>query len=135
MSELNNKLLKAGISDLIKTDKNAFIDRITLYLQKFPELVDFFFEGPLPINEEVKATMENKIKSIIPSPEYFHGITDIKIEFDYCQRQVYRVEYKVDMFYSSENAEDYGKTVPDENHPYAKLSGTSVTIYPNDIKQ
>ena len=54
MSRLNKQLIKAGLYYLIDKDEEAFLDRMSIYLQERPKLMDFLFEGPLPINKEIE---------------------------------------------------------------------------------
>ena len=64
MNKINKQLIKAGLCYLIDKDKESFINRLSLYLQERSELMNFFFEGPLPINEEIKQELEEYIKRI-----------------------------------------------------------------------
>ena len=98
MNKINKQLIKAGLCYLIDKDKESFINRLSLYLQERSELMNFFFEGPLPINEEIKQELEEYMKRILPSPEYFKEITEISIDFDYYFKQQYKVTYKVTYF-------------------------------------
>ena len=83
MDKINRQLIKAGLYYLTDKDKESFIDRLSLYLQERSELMNFLFDGPLPINEEVKQKLEEYIKSVLPSPEYFKEIVEMGIDFDY----------------------------------------------------
>ena len=114
MNKINKHLIKAGLYYLIDKDKESFIDRLSLYLQERSELMDFFFEGPLPINEEIKQELEEYIKRILPSPEYFKEITEISIDLDYYFKQQYKVTAKSTRFYNTEkqpwNVNNNGKS-------------------------
>ena len=48
----------------IDKDKETFLERMSMYLQERSELMDFLFEGPLPINEEIVKKIEEYIKKI-----------------------------------------------------------------------
>ena len=58
MSRVNKQLIKAGLYYLIDKDKESFLDRMSTYLQERSELMDFLFEGPLPINKEIEQKIE-----------------------------------------------------------------------------
>ena len=62
MSKMNKQLIKAGLYYLINKDKETFLERMSMYLQERSELMDFLFEGPLPIDEEVVKKIEEYIK-------------------------------------------------------------------------
>ena len=134
MSKMNKQLIKAGLFYLINKDKKSFIDRLSLYLQDREKLIDFLFEGAIPINEEVKRELEEYIKTSIPCPEYFHGIIDIDIDFDYSFNQQYKVTYKVDRFYDNDQSPWRGQESQDDVHPVKMITEIETTIYPRDIK-
>ena len=135
MNKINKQLIKAGLYYLIDKDKESFIDRLSLYLQERSELMNFLFEGPLPINEEVKQKLEEHIKSVLPSPEYFKGIVEIGINFDYDSQQQYKVTYKSTRFYNTEKQPWNGQTISDETHTIPIITELTINIYPNDIKK
>ena len=58
MSKMNKQLIKAGLFYLINKNKRSFIDRLSIYLQDREKLIDFLFEGAIPINKEVKRKLE-----------------------------------------------------------------------------
>lgn len=135
MNKINKQLVKAGIYYLIDKDKESFIDRLSLYLQERPELMNFLFEGPLPINEEIKQELEEHIKSILPSPEYFKEIVEIGINFDYDSQQQYKVTYKSTRFYNTEKQPWNGQTISDKTHTIPIITNVTLNIDPNDIKK
>ena len=87
MSRVNKQLIKAGLYYLIDKDKESFLDRMSTYLQERSELMDFLFEGPLPINKEIEQKIEEYIKANIPCNDYFDKIVKIEISFDYSLNQ------------------------------------------------
>ena len=135
MIKINKQLIKAGIYYLIDKDKESFIDQLSLYLQERAELMNFLFEGPLPINEEIKQKLEEHIKSVLPSPEYFKEIVEIGIDFDYDSQQQYKVTYKVTRFYDTNKQPWNGQTISDETHTIPIITELTINIYPNDIKK
>ena len=135
MNKINKQLIKAGLYYLIDKDKESFIDRLSLYLQERSELMSFLFEGPLPINEEIKQELEEHIKRILPSPEYFKEIAEISIDFDYYFQQQYKVTYKSTRFYNTEKQPWNGQTISDETHTIPIVTELTTNIYPNDIKK
>lgn len=135
MNKINKQLIKAGLYYLIDKDKESFIDRLSLYLQERSELMNFLFEGPLPINEEIKQKLEEHIKSVLPSPEYFKEIVEIGIDFDYDLRQQYKVTYKSTRFYNTEKQPWNGQTISDKTHTIPIITELTINIYPNDIKK
>ena len=135
MIKINKQLIKAGLYYLIDKDKEAFIDQLSLYLQERAELMNFLFEGPLPINEEVKQKLEEHIKSVLPSPEYFKEIVEIGIDFDYDSQQQYKVTYKVARFYDTKKQPWNGQGVSDDTHTIPIITNVTINIYPNEIKK
>ena len=135
MNKINKQLIKAGLYYLIDKDKESFIDRLSLYLQERSELMNFFFEGPLPINEEIKQKLEEYIKSVLPSPEYFKEIVEIGIDFDYNLQQQYKVTYKVTRFYDTRKQPWNGQGISDDTHTIPIITEVTINIYPNDIKK
>lgn len=116
MSKVNKKFIKAGVYYLIDTDKENFINRMSLFLQDKPGIIDYLFEGPLPITDETKQKIENYIKDAVPSPDYFKGLVDIEIIFNYDFVQIYKVTYKVTRFYDSTKQPWSGCPVADDTH-------------------
>ena len=135
MIKINKQLIKAGLYYLIDKDKESFIDQLSLYLQERAELMNFLFEGPLPINEEIKQKLEEYIKSVLPSPEYFKEIVEIGIDFDYDSQQQYKVTYKVARFYDTRKQPWNGQGVSDDTHTIPIITNVTINIYPNEIKK
>ena len=77
MSNINKQFIRAGLYYLIDKDKESFLDRMSMYLQDKAELMDFLFDGPLPINDDIKKGIEDYIKTTLPCPEYFDSIVSI----------------------------------------------------------
>ena len=135
MDKINRQLIKAGLYYLTDKDKESFIDRLSLYLQERSELMNFLFDGPLPINEEVKQKLEEYIKSVLPSPEYFKEIVEMGIDFDYNLQQQYKVTYKVTRFYDARNLPWNGQEMSDDTHTIPIITEVTINIYPKDIKK
>ena len=135
MNKINKQLIKAGLYYLTDKDKESFIDRLSLYLQERSELMNFLFDGPLPINEEVKQKLEEYIKSVLPSPEYFKEIVEMGIDFDYNLQQQYKVTYKVTRFYDARNLPWNGQEMSDDTHTIPIITEVTINIYPKDIKK
>lgn len=135
MNKINKQLIKAGLYYLIDKDKESFINRLSLYLQERFELMNFLFDGPLPINEEVKQKLEEYIKSVLPSPEYFKEIVEMGIDFDYNLQQQYKVTYKVTRFYDAKNLPWNGQEMSDDTHTIPIITEVTINIYPKDIKK
>ena len=135
MNKINKQLIKAGLYYLIDKDKESFINRLSLYLQERFELMNFLFDGPLPINEEVKQKLEEYIKSVLPSPEYFKEIVEMGIDFDYNLQQQYKVTYKVTRFYDARNLPWNGQEMSDDTHTIPIITEVTINIYPKDIKK
>lgn len=135
MNKINKQLIKAGLYYLIDKDKESFINRLSLYLQERFELMNFLFDGPLPINEEVKQKLEEYIKSVLPSPEYFKEIVEMGIDFDYNLQQQYKVTYKVTRFYDARNLPWNGQEISDDTHTIPIITEVTINIYPKDIKK
>ena len=135
MNKINKQLIKAGLYYLIDKDKESFINRLSLYLQERSELMNFLFDGPLPINEEVKQKLEEYIKSVLPSPEYFKEIVEMGIDFDYNLQQQYKVTYKVTRFYDARNLPWNGQEMSDDTHTIPIITEVTINIYPKDIKK
>ena len=135
MNKINKQLIKAGLYYLIDKDKESFINRLSLYLQERFELMNFLFDGPLPINEEVKQKLEEYIKSVLPSPEYFKEIVEMGIDFDYNLQQQYKVTYKVTRFYDARNLPWNGQEMSDDTHTIPIITEVTINIYHKDIKK
>ena len=135
MNKINKQLIKAGLYYLIDKDKESFIDQLSLYLQERSELMNFLFEGPLPINEEIKQKLEEHIKSVLPSPEYFKEIVEIGVDFDYDSQQQYKVTYKVTRFYDTNKQPWNGQTMSDNTHTIPIITNVTINIYPSEIKK
>lgn len=134
MYKLNKKLIKAGIAELIKSEKIAFIERLAYYIQEKPGLTNFLMDGFIPINKEVQEKIAAYIKTTLPCKEYFKGITDIKVTFDYEQEQQYTVHFNVSRFYANDDEPLYaGKKVSDEEHKYERTYNEEVTISPEAL--
>ena len=127
MSKMNKQFIKAGLYYLIDKDKESFLERMSLYLQDRPELMDFLFEGPLPINKEVEQKIEEHIKADIPCNDYFDKIVKIEIDFDYNLSQRYLVTYKVTRFYDQNNKPWNGQPTADDTHQIPII--TELTAY------
>ena len=132
MSRANKQLIKAGLYYLIEKDKESFLDRMSLYLQDRSELMDFLFEGPLPINKEVEQRIEEHIKADIPCNDYFDKIVKIEIDFDYDLSQLYLVTYNVTRFYNQDKQPYDGLATADDDHKIPAI--TKFTIYINPEK-
>ena len=59
MSKVNRQFIKAGLYYLIDKDKESFLDRMSMYLQDKAELMNLLFDGPLPINNDIKKSRED----------------------------------------------------------------------------
>ena len=62
MSKLNKQLIKAGLYYLIDHDEESFLERMSMYLQDKAEFMNFLFDGPLPINDNIKEKIEELTK-------------------------------------------------------------------------
>lgn len=132
MSKVNKLLIKAGLCYLIDKDKESFLDRMSMYLQDKAEFMNFLFDGPLPINDNIKKKIEEYIKKTLPSPDYFDSIISIEIDFDYSFEQMYKVTYKATRFYSQDEQPWKGISVPDDTHPISIITELTVNITPNN---
>lgn len=135
MSKLNKQFIKAGLYYLIEHDEESFLERMSMYLQDKAEFMNFLFDGLLPINEEIKQKLEEYIKSVLPSPDYFKEIVEIGIDFDYDLRQQYKVTYKVTRFYDTRKQPWNGQGVSDDTHTIPIITTVTININPNDIKK
>ena len=134
MSRANKQLIKAGLYYLIDKDKESFLDRMSTYLQERSELMDFLFEGPLPINKEIEQKIEEYIKANIPCNDYFDKIVKIEIGFDYSLNQQYVVTYKATRFYDQNKQPWNGQPTADDAHQIPVLTELTIYIAPEDIK-
>ena len=133
MSRANKQLIKAGLYYLIDKDKESFLDRMSTYLQERSELMDFLFEGPLPINKEIEQKIEEYIKANIPCNDYFDKIVKIEIGFDYSLNQQYVVTYKATRFYNQDKQPWGGLSTADENHKISVITECTKNVTPNNI--
>lgn len=134
MSRANKQLIKAGLYYLIDKDKESFLDRMSTYLQERSELMDFLFEGPLPINKEIEQKIEEYIKANIPCNDYFDKIVKIEIGFDYSLNQQYVVTYKATRFYDQNKQPWNGQPTADDDHQIPVITELIIYIAPEDIK-
>ena len=134
MDKLNKQLIKAGLYYLVKSNRGLFLDRLAMYLQDKQNLIDFLFDGSLPINDKVIGKIENYIKLTLPCSDYFGKILDIEIDFDYNYNQLYSVTYSVTRFYDKDNSPWTGCPTKDSTHTIEKLTESKITIYPSDLK-
>ena len=134
MSRVNKQLIKAGLYYLIDKDKESFLDRMSTYLQERSELMDFLFEGPLPINKEIEQKMEKYIKANIPCNDYFDKIVKIEIGFDYGLNQQYVVTYKATRFYDQNKQPWNGQPTADDAHQIPVITELTAYIAPENIK-
>ena len=134
MSRANKQLIKAGLYYLIDKDKESFLDRMSTYLQERSELMDFLFEGPLPINKEIEQKMEEYIKANIPCNDYFDKIVKIEIGFDYSLDQQYVVTYKATRFYDQNKQPWNGQPTADDAHQIPVITELTTYIAPENIK-
>ena len=134
MSRANKQLIKAGLYYLIDKDKESFLDRMSTYLQERSELMDFLFEGPLPINKEIEQKMEEYIKANIPCNDYFDKIVKIEIGFDYGLNQQYVVTYKATRFYNQNKQPWNGQPTADDAHQIPVITELTTYIAPENIK-
>ena len=134
MSRLNKQLIKAGLYYLIDKDEEAFLDRMSIYLQERPKLMDFLFEGPLPINKEIEQRIEEYIKADIPCNDYFDKIVKIEIDFDYNLNQQYLVTYKATRFYDQNKQPWDGQPTADNAHQIPVITELIAHVAPENIK-
>lgn len=134
MNTVDSKFIKAGLNHLIEKDKSAFINALSFYISKNPNLIDLLCNGPLPINDTIKTALVEDVKKQLPCPENFISIINVSIGFDYSQVQQYVVEFKTIEYYNKDNMYDVSAT-KDENHTIAKESIRFKTTYPDKIKQ
>lgn len=134
MSRINKQFIKAGLYYLIDKDKESFLERMSIYLQNRFELMDFLFEGPLPINNEIEKKIEEHIKASIPCSDYFEKIIKIEIDFDYDLKQQYVVTYKATRFYNTNMQPWNGQPTADDTHQIPVRTELTAQIDPKNIK-
>ena len=130
MSKVNKQFIKAGLYYLIDKDKESFLDRMSMYLQDKAELMNLLFDGPLPINNDIKKGIEDYIKTTLPCPDYFDSIVSIEIDFDYNFEQLYKVKYKSTRFYDKDKNPWKGKPVSDDTYSTPIITELTVDVAP-----
>ena len=130
MSNINKQFIRAGLYYLIDKDKESFLDRMSMYLQDKAELMNFLFDGPLPINNNIKKGIEDYIKTTLPCPEYFDSIVSIEVGFDYSFEQLYKVKYKSTRFYDKDKNPWEGKPVSDDTYSIPIITELTVDVAP-----
>ena len=133
MSRVNKQFIKAGLYYLIDKDKESFLDRMSIYLQDKSEFMNFLFEGPLPINEDIIQKIEEYIKKTLPCPDYFDSIVNIEIDFDYDFKQLYKVTYKSTRFYNQDKRPWGGLSTADDSHQIPVITESTVNVDSNNI--
>lgn len=133
MNTMNPRFIKAGLNHLIEKDKAAFINALSIFISKNPNLIDLLCNGPLPINDSIKAALAEEVKTQLPCPEDFISIISVSIGFDYSQIQQYEVEFKAIRYYNKDNIYDSSET-QDEQHTLKKESIKVTTVSPDKIK-
>ena len=133
MSRVNKQFIKAGLYYLIDKDKESFLDRMSIYLQDKSEFMNFLFEGPLPINEDIVQKIEEYIKKTLPCPDYFDSIVNIEIDFDYDFKQLYKVTYKSTRFYNQDKKPWGGLSTADDSHQIPVITESTVNVDSNNI--
>ena len=130
MSNINKQFIRAGLYYLIDKDKESFLDRMSMYLQDKAELINFLFDDPLPINNNIKKGIEDYIKTTLPCPEYFDSIVSIEVGFDYSFEQLYKVKYKSTRFYDKDKNPWEGKPVSDDTYSIPIITELTVDVAP-----
>lgn len=130
MSNINKQFIRAGLYYLIDKDKESFLDRMSMYLQDKAELINFLFDDPLPINNNIKKGIEDYIKTTLPCPEYFDSIVSIEVDFDYSFEQLYKVKYKSTRFYDKDKNPWEGKPVSDDTYSIPIITELTVDVAP-----
>ena len=123
----------AGVTALIKNKDANFIERFSEYLAEKPELIDYLFDGPIPINDEIKHKIEVFLKKDIPIDSDFLGITEITIGFNWTSEQVYKVRYRVNRYFNSNSEPFNGLPVRDDLHPVCCERILDKSIEPNQL--
>ena len=106
---------------------------MSIYLQDRSELMNLLFDGPLPINDEIKKSIEEYIKKTLPCPDYFDSIVNIEIDFDYNFAQLYKVTYKSTRFYNQDKQPWSGLSIADDNHQISVITECTKNVTPNNI--
>ena len=130
MSRVNKQFIRAGLYYLIDKDKESFLDRMSMYLQDKVELMNLLFDGPLPINDDIKKGIEDYIKTTLPCPDYFDSIVSIEIDFDYNFEQLYKVKYKSTRFYDKDKNPWKGKPVSDDTYSTPIITELTIDVAP-----
>ena len=133
MSKLNRNLVKAGVIALVRDSETDFIDRFSDYLRGKPELVDYFFDGPLPIDDTIRQQIESLIKQEIPIEGDFIGIKEISVGFGWSSEQVYNVKYEANRYYNVDNGPYNGLPVSDADHQVCRKKVLEMEINPNQL--
>ena len=133
MSKLNRNLVKAGVIALVRDSETDFIDRLSDYLRGKPELVDYFFDGPLPIDDTIRQQIESLIKQEIPIEGDFIGIKEISVGFGWSSEQVYNVKYEANRYYNVDNGPYNGLPVSDADHQVCRKKVLEMEINPNQL--
>ena len=131
---MNKQLIKAGLCYLIDKNRDTFLDRMSLYLRDKPNLMDFLFDGPLPINDKIEKKIEEYIKKDIPCNDYFDKIVKIEIDFDYNLSQLYLVTYNVTRFYNQDKQPYDGLATADDDHKIPAITKFTIYINPEKIQ-
>ena len=134
MSKLNRNLVRAGVIALIKDSEADFIDRFSDYLCEKPELVDYFFDGPLPIDDTIRQQIESLIKQEIPIEGDFIGIKEISVGFNWSSEEVYNVKYEANRYFDVNDSPYNGLPVGDANHQICRKKVLEKQIKPNQLK-
>lgn len=133
MSKLNRNLVKAGVIALVRDSETDFIDRLSDYLRGKPELVDYFFDGPLPIDDTIRQQIESLIKQEIPIEGDFIGIKEISVGFGWSSEQVYNVKYEANRYFNVDNGPYNGLPVSDADHQVCRKKVLDMEINPNQL--
>ena len=133
MSKLNRNLVKAGVIALVRDSETDFIDRFSDYLCGKPELVDYFFDGPLPIDDTIRQQIESLIKQEIPIEGDYFGIKEISVGFGWSSEQVYNVKYEANRYYNVDNGPYNGLPVSDADHQVCRKKVLDMEINPNQL--
>ena len=133
MSKLNRNLVKAGVIALVRDSETDFIDRFSDLLRGKPELVDYFFDGPLPIDDTIRQQIESLIKQEIPIEGDFIGIKEISVGFGWSSEQVYNVKYEANRYYNVDNGPYNGLPVSDADHQVCRKKVLEMEINPNQL--
>lgn len=133
MSKLNRNLVKAGVIALVRDSETDFIDRLSDYLRGKPELVDYFFDGPLPIDDTIRQQIESLVKQEIPIEGDFIGIKEISVGFGWSSEQVYNVKYEANRYFNVDNGPYNGLPVSDADHQVCRKKVLDMEINPNQL--